>query len=344
MKNQTNRNVFIWSVIVTFGGFLPDFTPISGETLENKSLRIVVSGNGQIENLRDIHWKHSYRTKSDFFTIVTDKDTFSNKDANALRVERRQGEITYYYQLTACRTIKLECFLRPNANYVEHTLTISEGDVPLALFNIELVSTTFSTLPREILVYDTFWNASIVAFLRWEESRLFCGIQNPFFKWNQKNKIELQFGIIEQNQFLGPYLDYFDNEAIVPELENSLICTLLTFLYTNSIVYDSPVDPDMPNRVTKTAVLLHIIKSAKMTPDFFFLGNPVTISVKLSLPKEEIGTVMISSPWADTEMTYNIVNDDWDFQYTPTERRGLIMDVAFLHVWAVLKIDVLVSL
>jgi hypothetical protein len=216
LKKQTNNKVLTWSIIVDLGVFLFGFIPLLGETLENKSIEVVISNTGQIKSIHDIHGKFCYSIESDFFSVVTNQGTFNSKVAKVLRVERSSGKVSYYYHLTPSRTINLEYFLRPEAAYVERSLTISEGNEPLTLLNIEYGKTTFSTSPQEVLVYNTFWNASTVAFLRWEKSGLFCGVENPFFKTQQNDKtVSFQYEpslILKKNeahcsdpQFIGVY-------------------------------------------------------------------------------------------------------------------------------------------
>jgi len=158
---------------------------------------------------------------------------------------------------------------------------------------------------------------------------------SDFVLWNQENKIELQFGSIGQNQFLGPYLDY--PECEVPDMNKTTICSLLPILYSKSVVYEKAIDPDMPLRINLKKEQLPVIQSAIMIPDYFFPGQAVTVSVKMRQPKEEIETVMISLPYSDGQMTYNPDDQNWQIQYTPGGREGLIMDVAFLRVFAVAK-------
>jgi hypothetical protein len=46
---------------------------------------------------------------------------------------------------------------------------------------------------------------------------------------------------------------------------------------------------------------------------------------------------MISLPWFDTEMKYDEEHDEWIVPFYPGNRQGIIMDVSFFRIWAVLK-------
>lgn len=182
MNREMHSNRLFRSILIAFCGFIFGFSSLSGESLENSSVKIAISDNGQIQSIHDRRLDHTYRIHRDFFTIAADRDTFSSDGARVLRVEKSRDRIAYFFQFTTSRTIRLEYFLRPEAAYVERFLTVSAGNEPVTLVCIESGRTTFSSAPGEVLVYDTFWNASTVTFIRWEKSGLFCGIENPFFK------------------------------------------------------------------------------------------------------------------------------------------------------------------
>lgn len=216
MNKKIFTTSFPRSIIIAVYGFFIGVYSLSGVSLENTSVKIVISGYGQIQSIHDRQMDHTYRIESDLFTFVTDQGTFTSGGARVLKVEKSPGRISFHYQFTSSRTICLEYLLRPEAAYIERSLTISAGKEPLTIFKIELGKTTFSDSPEEVLVYNTFWNASTVTFLRWEKCGLFCGIENPFFRTQQNYKtVTFQYEpslILEGNeayssdpQFIGLY-------------------------------------------------------------------------------------------------------------------------------------------
>ena len=115
---KTEKSGFALPFVFALVGFLFAFTTLCGQTLENRSMRIDISATGTIKSIYDISGKHDYKLESDFFTIVTDRDIFSNKNARVLQMKRGEGWIAYYYQLSPSRTVKLEYTLSPEAAYI----------------------------------------------------------------------------------------------------------------------------------------------------------------------------------------------------------------------------------
>ncbi len=159
-----------------------------GQVLSNKFITCKANSSGGLEHIYDIENDHHYSIPGDCFTVVTDKGIFSNKDIEPFRVTSDPNTVSYYYKIASSRVIELAYFLRPEAKYVERSLTISEGADPLTVLRIEYGNTAFAIPPKEVVDYNTFWNASTVTFLRWRTNGLFCGIENPFFKTVQKEE------------------------------------------------------------------------------------------------------------------------------------------------------------
>jgi hypothetical protein len=155
-----------------------------GIILQNDDLRIVLSGRGMIRQLDDLRGKRSYKTDHDAFRIRTGEGVFSNHDLPVTDMRKTADGAVFCFRLNA-RSVYLHYRLRSGAAYFERWLLIPEGSSPLTLLNIEWES-GFSDSPGELLVYDSFWNASTVSFLRWERGGLFCGVENPFFKTARK--------------------------------------------------------------------------------------------------------------------------------------------------------------
>jgi hypothetical protein len=103
--------------------------------------------------------------------------------------------------------------------------------------------------------------------------------------WNAENEIKIQLEHAGRNQFLGPYLDYPPDEAEQAEQGSRKICSLLTTLHAKELVYEKPVDPDMPERVRETGEPVQVIESVTVDPVYFREEKPSVVSVKLNINK-----------------------------------------------------------
>src|SRR6187399_2751832 len=95
---KTVKSSCAWRFVIAWGAFLFGFTTMCGQTLENRSMRIDISARGSIKTILDVSGKHEYKLETDFFTVVTDRGSFSNKDATVLQTKKGEGWIAYYYQ------------------------------------------------------------------------------------------------------------------------------------------------------------------------------------------------------------------------------------------------------
>jgi hypothetical protein len=172
-----------------------------GTRLATEYFSVSINANGALTEIENVAAKERYAAKSDDFTIETDRGTWSNPGAKAVRSDIRKDRATYSFSFKDC-DVALEYSLHPGRKYIERKLTVSNIRVPLTLLKIELGRTVFERRPSEAINYDTFWYAPTVSFLRFEKGGLFTGIENPFFSaTHDRSQVALAF---EPSLFLKP--------------------------------------------------------------------------------------------------------------------------------------------
>jgi hypothetical protein len=155
-----------------------------------------------------------------------------------------------------------------------------------------------------------------------------------FIQWGQDNVLHLDVEKLGADQFLGPFLDYPPAgriEGVTPALAAS---------QPPELVYDGPVDADMPRRVPSGADLgprAPVITAVAMEPGYFRDGQQVAFSATVDMPAGELEGVYLSGPWQDVRMEHDAESGRWIFRHTHGARYGLIMDVPAYRVWAVSK-------
>ena len=149
--------------------------------ISNNALAVKLSTNGSLQHLDNALSGESYHIRADTFAVVTNQGTFSNRNVAPVKHELRDGQITYTFS-SGQYDVVLAYTMAPDHNYLERNLTLTNIKKPLTLLKIELGRTAFTTVPRESIKYNTFWNAPTVNFLRWPKGGLFSGIENPFFR------------------------------------------------------------------------------------------------------------------------------------------------------------------
>lgn len=149
--------------------------------LRNSRLAVHLSPQGEIQRIENFDAREMYEIEEDSLRLATDRGTFTSRQAQFIRSERKPGRASFAFNWPGIASVSLEYSLAENAQYAKRSLAVSNLEVPLTLQNVELGRTAFRNPPRETVRYDTFWNAPTVAFLRWAKGGLFAGIENPFF-------------------------------------------------------------------------------------------------------------------------------------------------------------------
>jgi hypothetical protein len=151
-------------------------------------------------------------------------------------------------------------------------------------------------------------------------------------QWGKDNALQLDLVKLGANQFLGPLLDY------PPAAQTGQVTPFPASPRPPEVVYDRPVDADMPARVPNgddPAERVPFITAASMEPGYFRDGQQVTFSVTVDMPATELEGVYLSGPWQDVRMEHDAASGRWMFRHTHGGRQGLIMDVPAYRVWAV---------
>lgn len=152
-----------------------------------------------------------------------------------------------------------------------------------------------------------------------------------FIEWGKLNSVLLTIDAVAADQFLGPYLEYPRSAA---EEAAPRVSSL-------PVVYDMPVDADMPLRVAAASSgRAPVVTSVRMDPPYLQEGKETVFSAEVNLPQDQFEGVYISCPWNDCRMTWDEGEKRWIWKWTACGRTGLIMDVPKYTVWAVSKTGV----
>ena len=152
--------------------------------------------------------------------------------------------------------------------------------------------------------------------------------------WGNDNTLMLQFTGMQENQFLGPYLDY-------PPATSAIQATADRQLLLPRVVYDRPIEtvvpksdgPIKPARMQSPRVL-----TAKMEPAWLGSDQEITFSATVDLPPEQLRAVYLSAGWMgfDTPLQYNGKTRCWTLRCV-APKRFPILDSDAVYVWAVTK-------
>jgi hypothetical protein len=147
-------------------------------------------------------------------------------------------------------------------------------------------------------------------------------------RWGERNTLALRLSGLQANQFLGPYLDY-----PVP--------TPLPVPSGPRVVYDRPVDSDMPVRWEKAGAASEprpAVLSAEMNPPLVGGTREIVFTATVDVAPEELHGVYLSVGWlgSDVRMTYHASLKAWTFR-CGTPGRFPILDGNTGHVWAIAK-------
>lgn len=139
--------------------------------------------------------------------------------------------------------------------------------------------------------------------------------------WGKDNLLRLTLHGLGENQFMGPYLDYPDQG-----LES-----------TSRVVFDRPIDPDMPVRWDPSRVAPRIV-SLHITPDPVPVGETFTVIATVDTPPEKLQGVYLSIGLAgiDLKMSYDETIGAWISRLpSSTSRVDLITDAPYCYAWPV---------
>ncbi len=154
---------------------------VSAGQLQNRVFKSAISEHGSLQVIQNALAGESYAITEDAFTVLTDRGSFSNRENRPNSFQQTADGFRFVFRNAAGYQAALEYSLGASHNFLERRLILDELKVPLQLLNIQLGRTIFTVPPREMVRYDTFWNAPTCSFLRWEKGGLFAGIENPFF-------------------------------------------------------------------------------------------------------------------------------------------------------------------
>lgn len=162
---------------------------IPSAQLRNAALNVGLTERGALVRIENALADESYQIESDWFTVVTDRGSFSNRDVAPTKTEQAGDYVRFIFSNPGQYEVALEYTLGPSHQYLKRRLILNKLAGALTLLKIELGRTTFVTAPRESINYDTFWNAPTVAFLRFDKGGVFTGIENPFFTAELADKV-----------------------------------------------------------------------------------------------------------------------------------------------------------
>jgi hypothetical protein len=153
-------------------------------------------------------------------------------------------------------------------------------------------------------------------------------------RWGEDNTLSLRLYRLGENQFLGPYFDY-------PAAELTTQVTAAGPRSGSPVVFDRPVDPEMPGREGAKAgpsgPAPRVLHAAIDPP---FLGGPreITLTATVDMPPEQLRGVYVSAGWLGSfwPMGYDARSKTWrTVSYAP--RRFPILDGDKAVFWAIGK-------
>lgn len=151
--------------------------------------------------------------------------------------------------------------------------------------------------------------------------------------WSEDNVLALHLAGVQENQFLGPYLDY-------PPATPAILATAKGQTTPPRVVYDRPVETVMRSTASDRDDLARshgpTVLAAKMEPTWFGSNQKVMFSATVNVPREQVLGVYLSAGWlgSDQPFQYDDAAQCWTLHCDPPQRFP-ILDWNEAYVWAV---------
>ncbi|UVI32792.1 hypothetical protein [Paenibacillus spongiae] len=155
--------------------------------------------------------------------------------------------------------------------------------------------------------------------------------------WGEENKLELILSQLEENQFLGPYLEYPPSPVIEEISIDHSIQVDDGVIYTRPVIAtNSNADMAMTNHRSIQVV------SAWITPEYLSENSDYCYYATVNIPFSNVEGVYVSTMvgggvYKDHRMTFNRETEIWSLQLTIHTRVSIILDCKEAFIWVVDK-------